>query len=48
MLIPKFFNLIITDGTACRFNEPGIDGNAFIDSKALFFELAENLLNNQV
>ena len=41
MLIPEFFNLVIADGTTGGFNKPRINGNAFIDGKALFFELAK-------
>ena len=35
-------NLVIANGTAGGFNEPGIDGNTFIDGKALVFKLTEN------
>ncbi len=40
--ISMFFNLIIADGMAGRFNEPGIDSDAFINGKALTFKLAED------
>ena len=39
----KPFNLIIIDGTAGRFNKPGIHGEAFIDGKTLLFKLPEKL-----
>ena len=38
-----FLDFVVADGAACRFNEPGINCDAFIDSKALLFKLAENL-----
>jgi hypothetical protein len=42
MLIPKFFNLVFADGTTDRFNKPRIDGNTFINSKALAFKLTKD------
>jgi hypothetical protein len=42
MFVFKFFNLIIADGATCRFDKPGINGDAFINSQALLFKLTED------
>jgi len=38
-------NFVIADGTAGGFNEPGIDGNPFIDGKALVLRPLKNWLD---
>ena len=42
MLIPKFFNLVIANGTTGRFNKPRVNGYPFIDGKALAFKLTKD------
>ena len=39
----KFFDLFITNWVVGRFNKPCIDGDPFIDSKSLLFELSQDL-----
>ena len=41
-LFSNFFKLIIAEGTAGGFNEPGIYGNALIDCQALVFKLVQD------
>ena len=43
MLISGFFDFVIADRATGGFNESGINGNAFIDSEALVFKLAQDL-----
>ena len=40
-MFSNFSQLIITEQAAGGFNEPGINGNAFIDGEFLAFELAK-------
>ena len=35
MLIPEFIDFFVADGPAGGFDEPGIDGDAFIDGQSL-------------
>ena len=42
MFVPVLLDFVITDGSAGRFNEPCINGNAFIDRQSLRFKLTEN------
>ena len=42
MFFSQFFDLVIADGSAGRFDQPGIDGDAFVDGQSLSFELSED------
>ncbi len=43
MLILGLLDFVIADRPTGGFNEPGINGNAFIDSESLGLKLAKNL-----
>jgi hypothetical protein len=42
MFIPEFMDVFIADRPAGGFDQPGINGNAFIDIKAFLFELPQD------
>lgn len=42
MFIPEFFDFVVAHGPACRFNQPGIHGDALVDGKAPAFKLPQD------
>jgi hypothetical protein len=43
MFIPEFMDVFIADRPDGGFNQPGIDGNAFVDGQSPAFELTQDL-----
>jgi hypothetical protein len=42
-VIALFFQLVVAQGAACRLDQSGIHGNAFVDGEPLLLELAQDL-----
>ena len=43
MFIPELIDFLVADRPAIGFNQPGIDGNAFVDGQSPAFELTQDL-----